>query len=86
MSTTVSVYSKVLIKVPSNYINSMKNGTLLIRPPTNRKPYTKKIKKTVISDEIFLPQTETIEKPKLTKGSDAMREHMARMRSMRGKK
>ena len=87
-----SIYSKVLIKVPSDYINTMKNGTLLIKPPrgetiktisTTRKSYTRKPKTNNNNENILTPTETPSEKPKLIKGSDAMREHTAKMRSMR---
>jgi len=77
MSNTL-VYSKVLIRVPSDYISTQKDGSLLIKCPS------RKYKSSITTSE----STESIEskpkrKAKFEKGSDAAKEFMKMIREKR---
>ena len=53
------LYAKVIIKIPSDYITTQKDGSLLIKCPTTKKTYTKKSK--IV--EIPMMNETTIEEP-----------------------
>ena len=85
------LYSKVLIRVPSDYITTIRDGSLLIKCPSSKRSYTKKSKEMV--ELPIVSETEVITTPKtprasgrFTKGSDAAKMFMSQMRSMRKSK
>ena len=90
MSET-KLYSKVLIKVPSEFIHTMKDGSLLITNKT-RKSYTRKPKEettTIINNEsvdIVQEPTKPKRKSKFSKGSPDAIEFMNKLRALRKKK
>ena len=93
MSNIERLYSKVLIRVPSDYITTQRDGSLLIKCPTPKRSLSKKNKEMV--DLPILSETKVITTPptqiksasrKFTKSSVQAIEHMAKMRAMRNKK
>ena len=85
------LYAKVIIKVPSDYITTQKDGSLLIRAPnTSKRTYTKKskiveipiINETTI-EEPTTPQIKPKKKGKFEKGSEAAKAFMTMMREKR---
>ena len=85
------LYSKVIIKVPSDYITTQKDGSLLIKCPTTKKTYTKKskiveipiINETTIIEEPTTTQIKQKKKGKFEKGSQAAIDFMKMMREKR---
>ena len=84
------LYSKVIIKVPSDYITTQRDGSLLIKSPTTKKTYTKKSKIVeipIINETTIEEPTTTQIKPKkkgkFEKGSDAAIAFMKMMREKR---
>ena len=88
-NNTEKLYSKVSIRVPSDYITTQRDGSLLIKCPSSKRSYTKKI--IIIIDIPIVSETkiETTTEPKLKKkgkfekGSEAAKAFMAMMREKR---
>ena len=86
------LYSKVLIRVPSDYITTRRDGSLLIKCPSFKRSYTKKSKEIIDIPIVSETKIETTIEPKLKKkgkfekGSDAAKMFMAMMREKRKSK
>ena len=83
------LYSKVLIRVPSDYITTQRDGSLLIRAPNaSKRTYTKKndiVDIPSMNETKIEPTTEPKlkKKGKFEKGSEAAKAFMAMMREKR---
>ena len=86
------LYSKVLIRVPSDYITTQRDGSLLIKCPSSKRSYTKKSKEIIDIPIVSETKIETTTEPKLKKkgkfekGSEAAKMFMAMMREKRKSK
>ena len=69
------VYSKVLIRVPSDYISTQKDGSLLIKCPS------RKYKSNITTSEST--ESKPKRKAKFEKGSEAAKEFMKMIREKR---
>ena len=82
------LYSKVLIRVPSDYITTQRDGSLLIKCPSSKRSYTKKnnmVELPMVSETKIETTTEPKlkKKGKFEKGSEAAKMFMAMMREKR---